>query len=126
MSPRHVSEWIAKAEEDYQTVLILSRQRKNFLPDSICFHSHQCAEKYLKALLVKNNLAVPKTHDLIFLLDQSKGVESELELNRDILRDMNRYAVEFRYPGEKASVQEAKTAIRQVKELHRIFEGKFK
>lgn len=125
MNPKGVQEWITKAEEDYQTVLILSRQRKNFLPDSICFHAHQFAEKYLKALLAQNNLTTPKTHDLIFLLDQLKEVESELELNRDILRDMNRYAVESRYPGEKASIQEAKTAIKYIKELHKIFSNKF-
>lgn len=121
MSPERVHEWVEKAEQDYQTVLILSRQRKKILPDSICFHAHQCAEKYLKALLAKNNLAIPKTHDLIFLVDQLRGMEPELELNRDILRDMNHYAVESRYPGEKASVQEAESAIKHIKELHKIF-----
>ena len=44
MSPEYVTEWIDKAEQDYQTVLILSRQRKNPLPDIICFHAHQCAK----------------------------------------------------------------------------------
>lgn len=61
----------------------------------------------------------------MFLLDQLREKEPYLELNRDILRDINRYAVKFRYPGEKASSQEAKTVTRQIKELQKFFREKF-
>ncbi len=51
-------QWIAKAEQDYRTVVALSRLRVAPVPDSICFHAQQCAEKYLKALLGLKPLAV--------------------------------------------------------------------
>ena len=31
MSPEYVQEWLEKAEQDYQTVLLISRQKKRFL-----------------------------------------------------------------------------------------------
>ena len=44
------AEWLAKAEEDYSVAKGLLRRRK--VPaDSVCFHSQQAAEKYLKAVL---------------------------------------------------------------------------
>ena len=99
---------------------LLSRQKKKFLPDIICFHGHQCIEKYLKALLAKHSQKIPKTHDLIFLADQLKKIESDLEFIRDLLRELNRYAVEFRYPGEGATSFEAKRIIKQVQEIRKI------
>ena len=51
MNPKYVKEWKDKAEQDYQAIPILSRQRSKKLPDIVCFHAHQCLEKYLKALI---------------------------------------------------------------------------
>ena len=120
MSPEYIQEWLEKAEQDYQTVLLISRQKKRFLPDVLCFLAHQCVEKYLKALLVKHDHPVVKTHDLVFLADQLKEAEPELELTRDVLRRLNRYAVKFRYPGEGATRTEARWAAKQIKELRKI------
>jgi HEPN domain-containing protein len=47
-----VLEWVVKAEQDYQTAEVMSRKRKTPVPDIVGFHSQQCIEKYLKALLV--------------------------------------------------------------------------
>lgn len=44
------------------------RGRRPPLNDPASFHCQQAAEKYLKALLHENGLAVPKTHDLEKLL----------------------------------------------------------
>ncbi len=120
MSREYVKEWTEKADQDYQALLLLARQKKRFLPDIICFHAHQCVEKYLKALLVRHGQKIVKTHDLIFLLDQIKEIEPELELLRDLFRRLNRYSVKFRYPGEGATRSEAKWAVKQTKEIRKI------
>ncbi len=65
--PSEVQEWIYKAEEDYFTAVTLARQRRKTAPDNLCFSAQQCAEKYLKALLVLRKIPFPKTHDLIIL-----------------------------------------------------------
>jgi HEPN domain-containing protein len=63
---KDVSAWIRIAEDDFKTAESL------LLMDDpafgiICFHAQQCAEKYLKALLVWLQIDIPKTHDLTLL-----------------------------------------------------------
>jgi HEPN domain-containing protein len=50
-------EWVKKAENDYDTVLLLLRSRKRGRFDTICFHCQQCIEKYLKGRLVEAGLS---------------------------------------------------------------------
>ncbi|MFQ6119732.1 MAG: HEPN domain-containing protein [Methanosarcinales archaeon] len=61
-----VHEWIAKAEEDFKAAQILPIDE---FPNIIAFHCQQCAEKYLKAILITNGKTPPKIHDLIKLND---------------------------------------------------------
>lgn len=96
-------EWINKAEGDFATA-----QRElqvQHLPnyDAVCFHSQQCAEKYLKACLQETNIAFNKTHDLSTLLDLFLPVEPTWATLRPTLEALTTYAVEFRYPGVSAT-----------------------
>ena len=61
--------WVAKAEEDY-AVACSSLRRKPPFVYTACFHAQQCAEKYLKAMLVAQKKTFSKTHDLLALKDQ--------------------------------------------------------
>jgi HEPN domain-containing protein len=60
-------EWINKAENDCQ---VAKREFNDKKPvyDAVCFHSQQCAEKYMKALLQENDIYFEKIHDLDVLL----------------------------------------------------------
>ena len=42
-------EWVAKAEEDFLSATDLARRRNRPVWSTVCFHTQQCAEKYLKA-----------------------------------------------------------------------------
>lgn len=112
MTTPYVREWVAKAEEDYLSAEALLRRRQRPLPNSVCFHAHQCTEKYLKAVLAKHRRTIRKTHDLIRLLEEAVALDGQFELIRDALRMLNPYAVEFRYPGEGATAAEARRAVR--------------
>jgi len=48
-----VKEWINKAEADFEGAMHLARRRKKPLPDLVCFHCQQCAEKYLNPYSVQ-------------------------------------------------------------------------
>ena len=109
---RDVRDWVVKAEEDYETARTLVRKRKHNLSNAVCFHAQQCAEKYLKAFLIFHRIAFPKTHDLLDLLELAKKVDPTLELLKSDLAYLEPYAVEFRYPGEFATRQEAKRSAR--------------
>ena len=105
------AEWVEKAEEDYAAALYLSRKRKPPVPGIVCFHCQQCAEKYLKALLVETGIRFPKTHDLLALLKLFATVAPFLVSFREKLEPLNDYAVEFRYPSESATKEDAKLAL---------------
>jgi HEPN domain-containing protein len=82
------------------------------LTDIVCFHCQQCAEKYLKALLLYRGVTFPRTHDLRLLLDLiPPGIS--LGLCREQVVPLNRYVIEGRYPGdwEPITVAEAQRAL---------------
>lgn len=115
------AEWVEKAEGDHATAGRELRARKHPNYDASCFHSQQMAEKYLKALLQEHHSTVPKTHNLVALLELCLPFEPVLELQRDLLIMLDRYAVQYRYPGESADKSEAKRAYRAAQTVRTIF-----
>lgn len=103
-------EWAVKAEGDFDVMERESRVRKRPNHDAVCFHAHQCAEKYLKARLCEANVAFPKTHDLVRLLDLALPIEPLWETYREPLSFLSSFAVVFRYPGESADRERALAA----------------
>lgn len=107
-----IKEWIHKAEGDYATALREYRARKSPNYDAACFHAQQCIEKYLKGFLQTKAVIFSKTHSLPILLDQCLKFQPIWETFRNDLKDLMRYAVQFRYPGESADKNEAMIAVR--------------
>jgi len=64
---RHVRQWIRKADHDLRNAEHTLTLQEDCPFDTVCFHAQQCAEKYLKALLVWTSTDFPKTHDLVIL-----------------------------------------------------------
>ena len=105
------AEWLAKAEEDYSVAKGLPRRRK--VPaDSVCFHSQQAAEKYLKAVLQENGVRFGRTHDLEELLRLCTAVLPQLTLLVADAQLLNDYAVRYRYPGIDATKKQAQMALK--------------
>jgi len=59
--------WIERAAEDFRTAE-LSMAATDPAPGASCFHAHACAEKLLKALIVRRGRHPPRTHALPELL----------------------------------------------------------
>jgi HEPN domain-containing protein len=105
-------EWVRCAEEDLDVASALLRRREKTAANSIGFHYQQCLEKYLKARLEEGRLTVPKTHDLVALLQLLLPMEPLWASFAPALRRLNDYAVKFRYPGHVASKTDAKQALK--------------
>ena len=115
-------EWVDKAEGDWGSAGRDFRARKAPNFDGACYHSQQCAEKYLKARLQEAVIAFPKTHDLEDLLDLILPIEPSWHTLRPALQRLVSYAVVYRYPGKTALRAEAREAIshcRAVREIAR-------
>jgi HEPN domain-containing protein len=115
---RHTAQWVLKAEDDIEVaraVAALARPKR----DAACFHCQQSAEKYLKALLQELGLVVPKTHNLLTLLHRLLPHDPTLAPLRVGLRSLTRYAVEFRYPGVRATARRMQSALRHAERVRR-------
>src|SRR5437867_10353274 len=91
--------WGHRAEEDW----LLARsalRRKVPLIYGATFHAQQCAEKYLKALLVARGQAFPRAHDLAAVGDLCLRQDIIIPVHQDALERLTAYAVQVRYPGE--------------------------
>lgn len=111
------SEWIKKAESDYQLAVSLMRRRKPPVRDQACFLFQQASEKYLKARLEEAGANVPKTHDLEMLIQLLSPVEPLWTSLVSSAQQLTRYAVRFRYPGYEATAHEMKTAQKDAKAI---------
>jgi HEPN domain-containing protein len=106
------AEWTSKAEADFISMMREMAAQENLNLDLVCFLAQQSVEKYLKALLCENSVPFPKTHDLNELAALlPKRVEYPESFGATISR-LDRYAVEFRYPGASATQSLAAEAIK--------------
>jgi len=107
------TEWAGKAEGDFALLEREGRVRKNPSYDGVCFHAQQCAEKHLKARLNEGDVEFGRTHDLVVLLDTALALEPSWEAFAHDLAYLSAFAVSYRYPGESATHEQAKDAIRR-------------
>jgi HEPN domain-containing protein len=115
---RHTAQWVLKVEDDMEvarTVAGLARPKR----DAACFHCQQAAEKYLKALMQDLGLVVPRTHNLLSLLNHLMSHDATLASLRRELRSLSRYAVELRYPGIRATTRGMHAALRHAERVRR-------
>jgi HEPN domain-containing protein len=105
------AEWVAKAEGDWTTAQreVVAQQAPNY--DAGCFHAQQCAEKYLKAVLLEAAIKFPKTHDLPALVELLAPASPVWEQFEPELRSLTAMAVEVRYPGADATRTDALRAL---------------
>ena len=119
-----IAEWISKAEGDFATAGRELRARKSPNYDAVCFHTQQCAEKYLKAVMQAEGQHIPKIHNLIELMLLCLQIDSTFEMLRADLIVMERYSVRVRYPGNSAEKDDAKAAYHAAKVVRQFVRQK--
>lgn len=112
------SQWVEKAENDLTNAAHTVKLKADCPTDTVCFHAHQCVEKYLKALLVLNGVEFTRTHQISILLAlvpiQVRPRLTQAEQDR-----LTEYAVTTRYPGDydPISREEALEAVKLARRL---------
>lgn len=111
-------QWVAKAESDLKNAAHTVRIRMDCPTDTVCFHAQQCAEKYLKALLVLNGIEFSRTHQISTLMALVPA-EVRPTLTPEEQDRLTEYAVTTRYPGDydPISREEALEAVRLARRL---------
>jgi HEPN domain-containing protein len=113
-----VLRWVEKADNDLRNAEYVSKLADACPTDTVCFHCQQCAEKYLKALLISRSIAFPRTHDLVVLLNLAASIH-DLTLRMEHVQPLNRYSIEGRYPGDwdPIDLAEANKALAMAREV---------
>jgi HEPN domain-containing protein len=95
-------------------------RRKKPLTYVACFHAQQCAEKYLKAILVSRQVAFSRTHDLLLLNNLCEKAGALLGVEARGLNTLSDHAVKVRYPGDDPTPEEAREALAIAKTVRRL------
>lgn len=115
--------WIDHAEDDFNAAGKLLRGKKPSIYGA-CFHAQQCAEKYMKAMLIVKGQRFPMTHDLVILTTLLQQAGMDMKISEDLLELLSSYAVRARYSGETPELEDAKEALLISKHV-RAFSRKF-
>lgn len=89
-------ELLALARQDERAAHVL-QQDPEVSDSMVGFHYQQAAEKLLKALLADRNVDVPRTHDLLRLLDLVREAGYEIAIPERDIDVLTPFAVTLRY-----------------------------
>jgi HEPN domain-containing protein len=110
--------WFAKAEQDRRAAQILMQSAEP-VTDMVCYHSQQCAEKYLKGYLKRRQVRFKWVHDLDYLVDLCAESDIDFGSLRTVAIQLTDSAGLSRYPGDEAPAtrEEAQAAIDAAEEI---------
>lgn len=119
-----VMEWVEKAEGDFNTAVVLARQKKMFSADNLCWNCQQSVEKYLKAFLTRHRVVFERTHKLDELHARCLAVDADFRLIKSDLDKADICDPKIRYPGKSVSEQDARTALKAAKVIRKFVRAK--
>ncbi|MEA2075233.1 MAG: HEPN domain-containing protein [Euryarchaeota archaeon] len=116
-----IQSWLKKAEKD----LLTAKHELSFadaVTESICFHSQQAAEKYLKAYLVLLGIPFTKTHEIGELVTKCENKDKEMSALKEEADKLTDYAIEIRYPEEwiEPTLEESREAFEMANKVKEI------
>lgn len=117
--------WLKVADRDLKTAKLLFKE-KHFT-DTICFHLHQAAEKYLKGFLVARNIKPLCIHNLLKLLNECAKIQKDFTDWAEECEMLNNYYIESRYSPDAPidyPRDETRRAIEYVEELIKFIRNK--
>lgn len=115
---RKSKQWLAYADEDLRLARHALKLRSGAPYRLVAYHAQQCAEKCLKAYLVRGKIDFPYTHNISLLLELCAG-ESKWADEITEAEELTYFAITTRYPGEGKSVTK-KEALRAVEIAARV------
>jgi HEPN domain-containing protein len=93
--------WMEYSGRDLEAARILLRDE--YVANVVIFHSQQCVEKCLKALLEENSIVIPKTHSIVKLHSLiPEHIRKRLSLEEEELDLIDIVYIDTRYPGAMA------------------------
>ena len=106
-------EWLKAAVDDLITIDEIIDNIS--LTHVVAFHSQQCIEKIMKALVEEYEIDIPKIHKLVKL---NVIIDNKLDIdNVDMLKRLDTLYIESRYPGDMGLLPNGKPTLEEAKEF---------
>lgn len=105
-------EWLHSALMDLRSIERILDDP--FLTPVACFHSQQCVEKSLKAVLERNGRDIPKTHDIVRLFGIVEDL-CNLLVDMELLQKINELYIDARYPGDFGLLPDGKPSMEEAR-----------
>ena len=116
MNGNELQQWITLAQHDAETARLLSNE--NGHPEIIVYHMHQAIEKFFKALILKAERTIRRTHHIDVLLAELIGIHPELKELEECVLFIHTYSPRLRYPtGDTMSRSDLKTVSPMFEEI---------
>jgi HEPN domain-containing protein len=111
-APGTPEDWLRHAKSELAVARDIE-SNPDVLPNQTAFHAQQAAEKAIKAVLIHEGIAFPRSHDLTGLVQRWTASGRVWPPDLINVKTLNPYAVEARYPGyiHQISHSEVRTAI---------------
>ncbi len=123
----YVKNWFRRADDDLMLIETIMKGEV-FLPNPICFHAQQIAEKYLKGFLAYKDLHVRKIHNLEILTKDCQKIDNSFKEILESSKFLNQFYIETRYPDEyiQFSKGDAKKAYQEAVRIRNFVIDKIK
>ena len=114
MNHQMAQEWLKSAVADLQTIEEIINNEH--LTHIVAFHSQQCVEKSIKALLEWYEIDIPKIHSVLRL---SKIIQEYLIVDdKDMLDELDKLYIDSRYPGDLGLLPNGKPSMAKVRKFY--------
>jgi HEPN domain-containing protein len=107
-------EWLKAAEDDLMTIEEIIENDQ--LTHVVAFHSQQCIEKVMKAIIEEDEIDIPKIHKLSKL---NEIVSSKLKnIDTNLITILDSLYIESRYPGDMGLLPHGKPTLQDAREFY--------
>lgn len=89
--------WFFIADHDLKAAQLLMEHNPELF-DIALYHAQQCTEKILKAFLVFKDKGIPRTHNLIHLINLCKKIDPDFQTCVAAIAKINPFSTRLRYP----------------------------
>jgi HEPN domain-containing protein len=116
MNREMANEWLRSASGDLETIEAIIDNSN--LTHIVAFHSQQCVEKSIKAILELYEVTVPKTHSILKL---SKVAEEFFDIgDKETADELDKLYIDTRYPGDFGLLPDGKPTSEKARALYRF------
>lgn len=114
------NDWIFFAIADLKASKMLIDS--DFALAIVFYHCQQAAEKSLKAYLNYRDQQIPKTHDLVGLLNRCILLDSQFKQLANEAYNLNPFSTSTRYPDDAYLLPDVTTAKRSIEQAEKILD----